>query len=182
MAFLKNTSFNDGPVREAVRKFFKVKFKTKLNETPHEMKVIDLTGATETNLGVEVEGGGWTGCFWENKSYSLISGLDFKTVNIPIRKEKYWMDEYYFYKKLKINDSSKSNIFVRSNKDFTQMIVIRPETIRNPEKVFRTSFKPNNSNEIESWLSFKREDVETYDLIEGVWVENKKYEIQQSVY
>jgi hypothetical protein len=176
MPFLRGANFNDGPVRTAVREFFEIKFNTLLDETPPEMRVIDLTGKTQTFLGVEVERGGWSGDFWSNKKYSLISGLDFKTINIPLRKEKYWLEEYYFYNKLKTNPSCKDNIFVRSNKDFTQMIVVRPETIRDKKKVFRTRFKPNNSDELEDWLSFKREDVETYNLINNVWT-LEKYEI-----
>lgn len=172
MAFKKN-NYNDEPVRTAVRSFFDVNFNIILNETPQELKVIDLTGTTETYIGVEVERGGWSGSFWENKTYSLISGLGFQTINIPIRKEKYWLDEYYYYGKLKINPNSKNNIFVRSNKDFSQMIVIRPETIRDEEKVLRTQFKPNNSDELENWLSFRKEHVETYNLIENIWTLEK---------
>jgi hypothetical protein len=177
MPILRGTNFNDGPVRSAVINFFNENFKIQLNETPPEMRVIDLTGSTQTLLGVEVERGGWSGDFWSNEKYSLISGLPFKTINVPLRKEKYWLDEYIFRKKIKINESSKSNIFVRSNKDFTQMIVVRPETIRNPKKLIRTKFKPNNSDEVENWLSFKREHVETYNLVNGTWTLNKNYEI-----
>ena len=173
MPNLRGTSFNDGPVRNAVREFFESKFDTLLNETPPDMRVIDLTGKTETFLGVEVERGGWSGDFWSNEKYSLISGLKFKTINIPIRKEKYWLKEYYFYGKLKTNLFYNSNIFVRSNKNFTQMIVIRPETIRNKKKSIRTKFKPNNSDEVENWLSFRRKDVETYNLINNVWTIEK---------
>ncbi len=173
MPFLKGTNFNDGPVRTAVREFFEIKFKTLLDETPPEMRVIDLTGKTQTFLGVEVERGGWSGDFWSNKKYSMISDLGFKTINIPLRKEKYWKDEYLYYKKLKTNPSSKNNIFVRSNKNFTQMIVIRPETIRNTKKLIRSKFKPNNSDEVEEWLSFRREDVETYNLINNIWTLEK---------
>jgi hypothetical protein len=177
MPFLRGTSFNDGPVRSAVIDFFSHRFDMVLNETPHEMRVIDLTGATETHIGVEVEGGGWYGDFWENEKYSLISGLPFKTINIPIRKEKYWLDEYYFYGKLKTNPTSESNIFVRSNRDFTQMIVIRPEVVRDPNKLNRTSFQPNNSDQVEDWMSFRREDVETYNLINGTWSLDKTHEV-----
>lgn len=177
MPFLRGTSFNDGPVRSAVIDFFNHRFDMVLNETPHEMRVIDLTGATETHIGVEVEGGGWSGCFWENEKYSLISGLPFKTINIPIRKEKYWLDEYYFYGKLKPNPTSKNNIFVRSNRDFTQMIVIRPETVRDPNKLNRTTFQPNNSDQVEDWMSFRREDVETYNLINGTWTLDNTHEV-----
>jgi hypothetical protein len=178
MPFLRGTSFNDGPVRNAVIDFFDNQFGVLLNETPHDMKVIDLTGTTETLLGVEVEGGGWTGCFWENEKYCLISNIGFPTINIPIRKHKYWMQIYTFYGKTKENPSFDKNIFVRANKDFTQMIVIRPDTIRNPNKVIKTRFQPNNSDELEDWLSFRRQDVETYNLINGVWTLDKSYEIQ----
>jgi hypothetical protein len=177
MPFLRGTSFNDGPVRRAVIEFFNNQFDILLNETPHEMRVIDLTGATQTELGVEVEGGGWTGCFWSNEKYCLISNLGYPTVNIPIRKEKYWLEEYVFYNKKKENPSFDKNIFVRSNKDFTQMIMIKPETIRNPKKVIKSKFKPNNSDEVEDWLSFRRNDVDTYNLIDGVWLLDKSYEL-----
>lgn len=177
MPFLKNTSFDDTLVRKAVIKFFEENFNTLLKETPQEMKLIDLTGVTETKLGVEVERGGWTNCFWNNEKYSSISNLGFKTINIPMRKQKYWLDEYYYYGKLKINPSSKDNIFVRTNKDFTQIIIIRPETIRNDKKAIQTEFKPNNSDEFEEWLCFRREHVETYNLIDNVWFLDENYEI-----
>ncbi len=170
MAFLRGTSYNDGPVRKAVTEFFELVFNVLLTETPHEMKVIDLTGTTQTDLGVEVEGGGWNGCFWKNKTYSYLSGHEFQTINIPIRKEKYWMEYYTRYNKERHNPSFDKNIFVRSNKDFTQMIVIRPETIRDENKLIRSKFIPNNSNEMEDWLSFRKEHVETYNLINGTWV------------
>lgn len=167
---LKNNNFDDKPIRDAVIEFFESHFSINLNETPPEQKLIDLTGTTITNLGVEVERGNWKGNFWENDSYSLISEQEFRTINIPIRKEKYWKDEYTFRNKNVINNSSRINIFVRSNKDFTQFIVIRPETIRDSEKVVRTKFQPNNSNEVENWLSFKKEHVETYNLIENKFI------------
>jgi hypothetical protein len=177
MVKLKNTNFNDKPIRDAVIEFFKSHFKIILNETPPERKLIDLTGSTMTDLGVEVEHGKWEGNFWENDSYSLISKQEFRTINIPIRKEKYWMDEYKFYNKIVVNESSKKNIFVRSNKDFTQFIIIKPETIRDEKKLIRTQFQPNNSNEVENWLSFREEDVETYNLVDNKFI-LKTHEIQ----
>jgi hypothetical protein len=170
MPFLRGASFNDKPVRDAVIKFFKDKFDVELNETPHKMKVIDLTGTTETLLGVEVEGGGWGGCFWETPLYCHLSGHDFKTINIPIRKSKYWMEKYTRYNKEITNASFDKNIFVRSNKTFTQMIVIRPDTIRDKKKLVTSNFKPNNSDEVEEWMSFRREHVETYNFINNTWI------------
>lgn len=164
MGKLWKTDFDDTVVREFVIKFFKDFFNINLISNPVERK-IDLL--FENNIdGVEVEHGKWKGDFWGNKTYSMLSGLGFKTLNVPIRKEKYWMDIV----KGKVNESATKNIFVRTNKDFTQVIVIRPETFRNPEKIYRSKFQPNNSREIEDWLSFKKEDVETYNLVEDKWV------------
>lgn len=177
MAYLKGVNFDDSPVRCFLIGFFKDKFNLLLGETPQEKKLIDLTGITETHIGVEGECGKWSGNFWENDSYSLISGLEFRTVNIPIRKEKHWQEYPIRWKKVKHNPSFKHNIFARTNKDFTQVIIIRPETIRDPEKVLRTEFQPNNSDKVEKWLSFRREHVETYNLINDTWVLDKQHEI-----
>lgn len=61
---------------------------------------------------------------------------------------------------------------MRTNKDFTQIVVIRSEVVKDSKKLVRTKFQPKNSNEVENWLSFRREDVETYDLIDGEYVLN----------
>jgi hypothetical protein len=57
------------------------------------------------------------------------------------------------------------------------MIVIRPEVVRDPNKLNRTSFQPNNSDQVEDWMSFRREDVETYNLINGTWSLDKTHEV-----
>jgi hypothetical protein len=160
--------FNDTLIRNAVIDFFDRKFNIRLKHNEKHNR-IDLVGIDDPLLGVEVEHGKWMGNLWDNDTYSFISEQEFRTANIPARKEKYWLDEYIYYNKLKSNPSSTKNIFVRSNADFTQFILIRPETIRDQNKLHRTSFKPRNTNEIEDWLSFKREDVETYDLIDGIF-------------
>jgi hypothetical protein len=170
MAKLRGASFDDTLVRNAVIEFFKKRFNVKLKSNEVEKK-IDLLGVEDELLGVEVEHGKWNGNFWDVDSYSLnLTGLNYRTINIPIRKEKYWKDVNLYYGKEITNPSSKKNIFVRTNKDFTQFIVIRPETIRDSKKLIRTSFQPNNSNEIEDWISFRNEHVETYDLLYGEYV------------
>jgi hypothetical protein len=78
----------------------------------------------------------------------------------------------------KPNPSHSKNIFVRSNKDFTQFIVVRPETVKDPDKLLKTRFQPNNSKEMEDWLSFRRENVETYNLIEGKFKIENTNELQ----
>lgn len=164
-------SYDDTEVRNKVIEFGKEILGLRLKHHPKQRK-IDLIGIDDPELGVEVEKGGWIGDFWFTPSYCCISGLEFPTVNIPIRKEKFWKEYNMWFGKLKYNASWKKNIFVRTNKKYTQIIVIRPEVITNESKVYRTTFQANNCDEIEDWLSFKKEDVETYNLING------KYELQ----
>jgi hypothetical protein len=173
MAKLRGASFDDTLVRNAVIEFFNKRFNIELKSNEVEKK-IDLLGINDNLLGVEVEHGKWNGNFWDVDSYSLnLTGLNYRTINIPARKEKYWKDINPYYSKQVDNPSSKKNIFVRTNKDFTQFIVIRPETIRDSKKLIRTSFQPNNSNEVEDWLSFRNESVETYDLLNGEYILQK---------
>lgn len=173
MAKLRGTSFDDTLVRNAVIEFFKKRVNLKLKSNEVEKK-IDLLSVDDPLLGVEVEHGKWNGNFWDVDSYSLeLTGLNYRTINIPSRKEKYWKDVNLYYGKEVVNPSSKKNIFVRTNKDFTQFIVIIPETIRDSKKLIRTSFQPNNSNEVEDWLSFRNENVETYDLLNGEYILQK---------
>jgi len=166
----KNPNYDDKVSREFIANIFEHLFNMILKNGKH--KQIDLVVVDDEDVGVEVEHGHWDGDFWEDEQYSLISStgssgdLGFPTINIPIRKEKYWLD----YINGIPNPSAELNMFVRTNDDFTQFIIIRPEVIRDPTKAIRTRFKPNNNDEEEDWLSFKREDVETYYLINGVFV------------
>lgn len=164
MRRLKNASYDDNLVREFVVSFCQTMFGLKLKSN-EKIKKIDLLGIDDPQLGVEVEHGKWDGDFWKNDIYSLISGLKFRTANIPARKEKYWKDEVKYYGKIKKNHGATKNIFIRTNKDFSQILIIRPETIRDSNKLIRTKFQPRNSNEVEDWLSFKRQNVETYNLV-----------------
>ena len=138
-------------------------------ESHPNSKSIYLICVDDNSFGVELERGGWIGDFWENE-YSLISGYDFRTVNIPIRKVKYWYD--------KVGDTITPNKnkhwFIRTNRDFTQVILIKPTTIKNKDKILFTEFKPNNSEEIEKWMSFKKEHVQTYNLKKNKWTLQRK--------
>lgn len=163
---LKNTSYYDEPVKNKGIEFGKEVLGLNLKINPKQRK-IDLLCIDDPDLGVEVENGHWKGDFWSTESYCRISGLEFPTVNIPIRKEKYWKEYIMWYGKEKYNPGWNKNIFLRTNFDFSQIIIIRPDVIINPDKVYKTTFKANNCDEVEEWLSFKKEDVETYNLING---------------
>jgi len=154
----KNINYDDKSSREFIKNIFEHDFGIKLKDGKY--KKIDLVEIENDLFGVEVEHGHWEGDLWTNDQYSWLANLGFRTVNIPIRKERYWKDDVDGSPNL----SAKHNIFVRTNIDFTQFIIIRPETIRNPDKAYRTRFLPNNNDVEEDWLSFKKEDVETYNL------------------
>ncbi len=158
-------SLDDSLVKNFVVKIMKETFGINAHINPEHNK-IDLLCDDDPDLGIEVEHGKWENNFWENDSYSLLSGVGFRTINIPIRKRKYWLNEH----KGKQNPRAEKNLFIRTNKDFTQFILIRPETVRNDKKMLITNFVPNNTNMIEEWMSFKREHVETYNLVDGKFV------------
>lgn len=167
---LSGTSYNDTEVRKKIIEFSREYLGLSMKQNPKQRK-IDLIGRKKNpDVGIEVEKGGWLGDFWSTPSYCDLTDLKFSTVNIPIRKEKYWKEYNMWFGKMKYNVSWKKNIFVRTNDDFSQIIVIRPEVITNATKVFYTTFQANNCDEPEDWMSFRREDVETYNLMNGKYI------------
>lgn len=170
MARLIGAKKDDTLVRNKVIEIYKNHFNILLEGTPQEKNLIDLIGVENTKFRVEVEHGQWLNNFWEDEHYSLLSGFNFRTINIPIRKEKHWQSKYIFYNKEVDNtESYLLNQFVRTNKDFTQFILIESDVIRDKNKKLYAQFKAGNSMDIESWMCFKKEHVKTYNLIEGVW-------------
>jgi hypothetical protein len=167
MGYIKS-KYDDTEVRVFTKQFLKEVFN--LNFESHKnLRGIDLVNVEDKEFGIELERGGWKGDLWNN-GYSLMSGTEFRTVNIPIRKTKYWFD--------KKNDiylpHRKKNWFIRTNRDFTQVILIKPRTIRDMNKIMFTEFKPNNSNEMEKWMSFRQEHVLTYNLKNEKWRQQRK--------
>jgi hypothetical protein len=166
MGYIK-IKYDDTEVRQFTKQFIKDVFD--LNFKSHKnLRGIDLINEEDESFGIELERGGWKGDLWVNE-YSLMSGLPERTVNIPIRKTKYWFDK----KKDVFLPNRNKHWFVRTNRDFTQVIVIKPRTIKDFSKIMFTEFKPNNSDEIEKWVSFKEEHVLTYNLKNGKWKKQK---------
>ena len=168
MAFIRRT-LDDTPVREFGIQFTKDKFG--YDFISHQIKnKIDLISPDDETFGAEMEGGGWEGNFWDNEKYYGISNIGEATINIPIRKVKYW------YNKTDngLSPNKNKHLFIRTNKDFTQAIVIKPKTIKDENKIIWTKFMPSNSREVESWMSFRRKDVETYNLKNGKWIKERK--------
>jgi hypothetical protein len=156
-------SYDDTEVREFSKKFLKEVFNFSLIDHPNN-KAIDLIMENNYTFGVELERGGWYGDLWKNR-YSLISGYEFRTINIPIRKLKYW----YNITNDNILPNKLENWFIRTNKNFTQVILIKPDTIKDSNKIIFTEIRPRNSNQIEKFMSFKMEHVETYNLKKNKW-------------
>lgn len=168
---LIETSYNDQRVRKFVIKFLKLVFNCDFKDNYHQFGV-DLINkhGYHITIRVEVERGLWSGNLWEEYYYSFKSGLGFRTVNIPCRKLYMWYD--LVDGKWVPNDNG--HFFIRTNSDFTQVIIINAETIKDSEKVIFTKFKASNNNEIEYWMSFREENVFTYNLINGKWILQKK--------
>ena len=167
MGYIKS-KYDDTEVREFAIEFIKEVLKLDF-ESHKNLRGIDLINKENESFGIELERGGWKGDLWVNP-YSLMTGLNERTINIPIRKMKYWYD-----KKNGVYLSNKNkHLFVRTKRDFTQVIVIKPRTIKNKDKILFTEFKPNNSNEIESWMSFREQHVQTYNLKNKKWTLKRK--------
>ena len=166
--FKRKPNYGDEAVKSFCIKILEEKFnmKFKLNDrSKREARTgIDLIHDTVPDFGAELEQGGWTGNFWETGVYQWLPRIDGKKyeyglINMPIRKKHFWIEE-----KDKGHDK---NLFIRTNKDFTQFIVIKPDAVKN--KSIPTRFLANNNDEEEQWLSFKKEDVETYTLTDNEW-------------
>jgi hypothetical protein len=152
----RTKNYDDHLIKRRAIRFFAKSFGVALEINPTPKK-IDLLIVGKPHIGVEVERGGWSGDFWVN-DYSLRSKQQFRTVNMPRRKAEYFLNP------------NTENIFVRSNHDFTQFIVVRADTVR--EKFIPTYFF-GGAGYGEHWFSFKREDVETYNYSKGKYIKEK---------
>jgi hypothetical protein len=170
-------NYYDDPVKKAVIKFYKKTFGIKLIINPSRYDIDLIT--PNKDLGVEVERSNAEGDYFSNNNYVFQSGLGHKTINIPSRKEWMWLPERVYrskknknWKRVRQNPNWYKNVFVRTNKDFTQLIVIRPETIT-LGKFKMSNFYCENSNKFEDFMCFERKDVEVYNLVGDKFVMEK---------
>lgn len=141
-------------------------------------------------VGLEIEEGQWEGNFWDVFEYSnfLRDGnpaISHKTVNIPPRKQHYWIngDHYYINGNYWYTETdAERNIFVRTNIDVTQIIIVYPDVILNNRKVVRSLKMSKNitTGDLELWTGVKPEDCETFNynpntgLFEPYYYKEKK--------
>jgi len=154
--------------------------------TDGDHMAIDCKFINDPTRGVELEQGGWDGPdFWEhNYSKLFLKDLGYRTTNFQERKLKYWLndtlnvhDDYidnegkkrYKWKKILNLENKQDTIYCRTNVQLTNFIIIRPETVMNKKYEIRERFT-YNSKKIEPWCCFKREDVESYKLINGILI------------
>ena len=178
---LPNESFDDYVIKKKVVEIAPqlLGLNLKINEN-HDGKGIDLICVDNPEIGVEVERGGWFGDFWKDLYYSTeVMKWGFSTLNMPDRKLRYWMERYLWRKQMIENPGFRNTIFIRSSWELYQMNVVRPETVLNPDKIFRKREKVKNNTKIEGWVSFKHEDVETFNLYNDLYIleseENGEY-------
>jgi hypothetical protein len=176
--------------KDTINKFYP-QFGIELIENPNE-KGIDLL-AVNGLFGVEVEQGNWYGDFWASPfSKCKARNLKFPTINFSTRKYRYWYSGVIDFKEeqtvAKILErealgiytpNNEQNIYVRGNKDRTQMIVIKHDTIKDKDKrilleysVGNNFYLDENKKKIfisEPWFCFRREHVQTWNLIDGIY-------------
>lgn len=173
----KIEAYNDTYVKEQMIVILKDLYGWDLYINPDDYGV-DLLSKDGT-FGVELEHGGWNDKFFEDKFYPyMCKSLTYPHVNMPARKEKWYKSKYWVNLepdrnkkpifKEKENPTYKNNIFIRTNRQLTQMIIIWPDTVFSGN-FERTKIFTNNSQKLEPFFSFKREDVEVVNLINGVW-------------
>ena len=167
-------SFNDEKHRQKVINALKMVKDWDLISNPYTY-MIDLNfSIPEKYKAVEIEEGQWEGNFWDVYVYSnfLRDGnpiVTNKTVNIPPRKQHYWINGEHYWNNgayWYTETDAEHNVFVRTNIDVTQLIIVYPDVILNDRKVVRSLKKSKNitTGDSELWTGVKPEDCETFNF------------------
>jgi hypothetical protein len=149
-----------------------------LISNPYEY-MIDLTFVNhDMYVGIEIEEAQVDGDYVSQRGYSnfLYNGtpqiLD-KTLNYPPRKGHYWINGKHYYKYGRYagqywytETDAEKNIFLRTNKDVTQIMIGYPHIILDKEKILHSSKKAYNitTGFIEDWTAIPLQYVEIYNF------------------
>ena len=182
-------SFNDLKSRNFMIRFSKIAYNWELISNPRVGGIDLLFKDHPTGAGMEIEEIQCHGDYYSNKNFTHNSFLrngrppiNEQTLNIPPRKHHYWMNgevlkptsgNLWYYE---INEDF--NYFSRHNIDQTQVLIVRPEIIKDfksdrPSKVFISVKKATtiyDKNGEELWIGIPNEYVDRWDLIDGFWV------------
>jgi len=179
----KKKNFDDSKVREFVIWWFKTFYDIEfINGEEYGVDLVSKYNKPGTNykIYIELEHGTWKGDLWTNLYYELLSQLGYPTVNIPLRKLHLWFDGlkkskpdlYYVLDMIangKLTPNNNETYFIRTNKDFTQMILIRPSVIKNLKNFVFNEFSTKTGSHPEPFLCFPKNVVETKDEKSGIW-------------
>jgi hypothetical protein len=173
-------NYKDLPVREAITEFVLQMFGWEVESNSNNKFEIDLVSVNGECPDIECERGNWDGNYWDTKFSEVLKygspRIPFKTINFQQRKEHYWIEgNHYFPESGNFRYTEKNhltNIFIRTEFNFNQMILVRPNVIRDKSKINYSMKKTFNisNGDVEPWCGFRREDSETYNKVNGVWV------------
>ena len=186
-------NFKDLPLRLAVIKFAKQAYNYDVISNSNDKYKIDLISKNGDCPDIECERSNCKSAdYWSSKGYSQFlsdaePNIKYKTLNFQKRKEHYWIEGDHYYKNGKFWYTEKNhltNLFVRTTFNFEQMMVIRPEIIRDESKLYRAFKQPFNihKDEPEPWIGVRRKDVETWNLVNGIYILDKTYTTNESIH
>lgn len=167
--------YNTGGFDDTISREYTIPFATQvlsLNvKSNPARKKIDLIGVDDPTIGIEIEHSKkWVGDYWDKRNHGLntISNVGYMTVNLP------WWRKYNFWTE-GLDPNWDKNLFIRWNSDFTCAIVVSPQTILDRRKSIDANFRTYDitTGDVESWKIFRREHVDTYNLINDIWVLSK---------
>lgn len=180
----ENVNFDDSELKRKAIKILKEThgFDLEINKNKYG---IDLLHKNRKG-GVELEAGKWLGHYLEQdyENFNKFT-LDFTSFNTPERKNKYFRilsDLISKYGKPYTHHEPDYlyNSFARFNRDFTQFWYIDAERFTKEGALVVGAWKTStvSTGDIEIWSCFRREDVDIYNLIDGIWVKENLIEIQ----
>lgn len=185
-------NYKDLPLREAVAHFAKQVYGYNLISNTNNEYEIDLISADGNCPNFECERSNVkptkdnpTADHWKSKGFSeflrnATPNVLYKTINYEERKDHFWIGGDHFFENggYRYTETNHlTNMFVRTNYIFTQFIVICPKTILDPSKCYKAAKQPYNIHrgKIEHWRGYRRQDVDTYNLINGIFVLDTEY-------
>jgi hypothetical protein len=170
---------DDKKSRDLVTDFVKKVLNWDVISNPDKF-LIDLIFVDKPHVGIEIEEGQYHGDFWCHEKSLFLRNADpevpFRTCNFQKeRKGHFWKEGPHYYENGDFwyhEYGHLENIFCRHNLEMTQIILIMPEVIRDPEKSHIARKKPETiyKKDPELWQGTKKIDCITYNLIGNDWV------------
>jgi len=172
-------SYNDYPIKQHTVDTAMEVLGFEVEFHPHP-KGPDLRAKHDHSIVIEVERAWVIGNYWKSEYHKYLSNLGYATVNMPHRKEKYYLKYYNFYGE-RIDNRDKYNkvIFIRWNWDGSQANIIYANVVLEG-KWERSLFIPKNNQDDaadnkgpEKWLCFAKEvTVVKNEQLNGKYIED----------